>query len=51
MNKNASNLTSLFIIVTPHIAWNTDYEKRKTNDMMIDNIVAWLDKKPIHIVV
>ncbi len=38
------------IIVTPHIAWNTDYEKRKANDMMIDNIEAWLNKKPINLI-
>lgn len=38
------------IIVTPHIAWNTDYEKRKANDMMIGNIEAWLNKKPINLI-
>ena len=38
------------IIVTPHVSWNTDYEKRKSNDMMIDNIEAWLNKKPINII-
>lgn len=39
------------ILVTPHIAWNTDSEHRKANDMMIDNIEAWINKKPIHLVV
>lgn len=38
------------IIVTPHIAWNTDYEKRKANDMMIANIEAWLKWKPINLI-
>lgn len=38
------------IIVTPHIAWNTDYEKRKSNDIMIDNIEARLNKNPINII-
>lgn len=38
------------IIVTPHIAWNTDYEKRKSNDIMIDNIEARLNKNPINLI-
>ncbi len=38
------------ILATPHIAWNTDSEKRKANDMMIDNIEAWLNKKPINLI-
>jgi phosphoglycerate dehydrogenase-like enzyme len=39
------------ILVTPHIAWSTDSEIRKSNDIMIDNIAAWLNKKPINLVV
>jgi len=38
------------ILVTPHIAWNTDAERRKANDIMIDNIEAWLNKKPINLI-
>lgn len=38
------------IVVTPHIAWNTDYEKRKANDIMIDNIEAYLKWARINIV-
>jgi phosphoglycerate dehydrogenase-like enzyme len=38
------------ILVTPHIAWNTDSEQRKGNDIMIDNIEAWLNKKPINLI-
>ncbi len=38
------------IVVTPHIAWNTDAERRKANDMMIDNIEAWINKKPINLI-
>lgn len=38
------------IIVTPHIAWNTDHEKRKSNDIMIDNIEARLNKNPINVI-
>lgn len=38
------------ILVTPHIAWNTDSERRKANDIMIDNIEAWLKKKPINLI-
>ena len=37
------------ILVTPHIAWNSDAEQRKSCDMMIDNIEAWLNKKPINL--
>jgi len=38
------------ILVTPHIAWNADVERRKSNDIMIDNIEAWLAKKPINLI-
>jgi phosphoglycerate dehydrogenase-like enzyme len=38
------------IIVTPHIAWNTDHTKRKANDIMINNIEARLNKNPINII-
>lgn len=38
------------ILVTPHIAWNTDAERRKANDIMINNIEAWLNKKPINLI-
>lgn len=37
------------ILVTPHIAWNSDAEQRKSCDMMIDNIEAWLNKNPINL--
>lgn len=39
------------IYVTPHVAWNTDVERRMANDMMIDNIEAWLKGKPQNVVV
>lgn len=38
------------ILVTPHIAWNTDAQLRKGGDIMIDNIEAWLEKKPINLI-
>lgn len=38
------------ILVTPHIAWNSDAEQRKSCDIMIDNIEAWLKKEPINLV-
>jgi phosphoglycerate dehydrogenase-like enzyme len=38
------------IFVTPHIAWNTDVEKRKANDMMIDNVEAYLKGQPINLI-
>ncbi|MBL7170343.1 MAG: hydroxyacid dehydrogenase [Candidatus Aenigmarchaeota archaeon] len=51
---NDPNYTTLLnhpeIFVTPHIAWNSDIERRKSNDMMIDNIEAWLNKNPINVI-
>jgi len=38
------------IFVTPHIAYNTWDTKRVANDIMIDNVQAWLDKKPINLI-
>lgn len=38
------------IYATPHIAYNTDVTVRNCNDMMIDNIDAWLKGKPINLV-
>lgn len=38
------------ISVTPHIAWNSESERKKSNDIMIDNVKAWINKKPIHVV-
>jgi len=39
------------VISTPHIAFNTDATARKANDIMIDNIEAWIKGKPINIVI
>jgi len=38
------------ILTTPHIAYNTWDTKRVANDMMIDNVEAWLNKKPINLI-
>ncbi len=38
------------ILATPHIAFHTDVTARVANNMMIDNIEAWLKGKPINIV-
>lgn len=38
------------MIVTPHIAWNTEYEVLKSNTMMVENIEAWLEGRPINLV-
>ena len=38
------------ILATPHIAWATDKSKELGNKMMIDNIEAWLKKKPINVI-
>lgn len=37
------------VLVTPHIAYNTDVTDEVSNKMMIKNIEAWLNKKPINI--
>jgi len=38
------------ILVTPHIAYCTESTARNCNDMMIDNVEAWLKGKPINVV-
>jgi phosphoglycerate dehydrogenase-like enzyme len=38
------------IYITPHIAWNTDIVRKRANDMVIDNVEAWLKKKPINLI-
>ena len=38
------------IIVTPHIASHTDVTNRVRNDMMIDNIEAWVKGEPINLI-
>lgn len=38
------------IITTPHIAYNTERTSRVSNDMMIDNVEAYLKGTPINIV-
>lgn len=37
------------VIATPHIAYNTDATARFCNDMMIENIEAYLNGKPINL--
>ena len=34
------------VLVTPHIAYNTDVTKRVAYDMMIDNVEAWIKGRP-----
>lgn len=38
------------VIATPHIAYNTQRTSRVGNDMMIDNIEAYVSGKPINVV-
>ena len=38
------------IITTPHIAYNTERTSRVSNDMMIDNVEAYLKGTPINVV-
>jgi D-3-phosphoglycerate dehydrogenase / 2-oxoglutarate reductase len=38
------------VYVTPHIAFNTDVERKMCDDMMIDNVEAWVNGRPINIV-
>jgi phosphoglycerate dehydrogenase-like enzyme len=38
------------IMATPHLAYNTDQSARLTNDIMIDNIEAWLHGSPQNLI-
>ena len=38
------------VYATPHIAYNTDITDRTGNDIMIDNVEAWINGKPINVV-
>jgi len=38
------------LLLTPHIAFLTDVTARKANDMMINNVEAWVKGKPINLV-
>jgi len=38
------------VLVTPHVAYKTDYAIRRGYDIMIDNIKAFVEGKPINIV-
>lgn len=49
-DKNYKALKHKNILVTPHIAWNSESELRKSNDIMIDNVQAWMRKKPINLI-
>ncbi len=37
------------VLATPHIAYQTDVTAKVANDMMIDNIEAWLKGRPINL--
>lgn len=38
------------MLVTPHVAWKTDYAVRKSYDIMIDNVEAFVKGSPINLV-
>lgn len=38
------------ILATPHIAWAADRSAEQGTKIMIDNIEAWLNKKPINLI-
>jgi len=38
------------VYATPHIGYNTDVTDRTGNDMMIDNVEAWINGDPINVV-
>ncbi len=38
------------VLVTPHVAYFTDVTVRVRNDMMIENVEAWLKGNPINII-
>lgn len=40
----------LKVLATPHIAYNNDVTDRKANRMMIDNVEAYLNGKPINLI-
>ncbi|MCR4667558.1 MAG: D-2-hydroxyacid dehydrogenase [Desulfovibrio sp.] len=37
-------------LITPHIAWATTRARQKIIDLMAENIIAWQNGKPIHVV-
>lgn len=37
------------VLVTPHLAGFSDVTTKTGNEMMIDNVEAWLQGKPIHV--
>lgn len=37
------------VLATPHISYQSDVTVRIGNDMMIDNVEAWINKKPINL--
>lgn len=39
------------VVATPHIAYNSKATARKANDIMIDNVEAWIKGNPINIVI
>lgn len=39
------------VLVTPHIAYNSDITDRVSGDMMIDNIEAWLNNKAANLLI
>ncbi len=38
------------VLVTPHVAYFTDVTVRVRNDMMIENVEAWLSGRPINLI-
>jgi len=38
------------MLVTPHVAWKTDYAVRKSYDIQIDNVEAFIGGNPINLV-
>jgi phosphoglycerate dehydrogenase-like enzyme len=38
------------VLVTPHVAYFTDVTVKVRNDMMIENVEAWLKGKPINLI-
>ncbi|PIP30999.1 hydroxyacid dehydrogenase, partial [bacterium (Candidatus Howlettbacteria) CG23_combo_of_CG06-09_8_20_14_all_37_9] len=38
------------IIATPHISFHTETTIKTANDIMIDNVEAWINGNPINIV-
>ena len=38
------------ILVTPHVAYNSENARQTGGDIMIDNVEAWIKGHPLHVI-